>query len=56
MRTKLNVFPVGPKSDKCAQVKETVSNKQLKSKKYTDKRRGAKYHTFKLGVLTTPEH
>lgn len=49
MRTKLNVFPVGPKSDKCARVKETVSTKQLKSKKYTDKRRGAKYHTFKPG-------
>lgn len=49
MRTKLNVFPVGPKSDKCARVKETVSNKQCKSKEYTDKRRGAKYHTFKPG-------
>ncbi len=47
MRTKLNIFPVGPKSDKCAQVKDTVRNKQLKSKMYTDKRRGAKHHTFK---------
>ncbi|KAL1281411.1 hypothetical protein QQF64_000214 [Cirrhinus molitorella] len=49
MHTKLNIFPVGPKSDKCAQVKDTVSNKQRKSKTYTDKRCGAKYHTFKPG-------
>ncbi|XP_052411119.1 GTPase IMAP family member 9-like [Carassius gibelio] len=54
MRTKLNVFPVGPKSDKCARVKETVSNKQFKSKEYTDKRRGAKYHTFKPGDQAQP--
>ncbi len=48
MHTKLNIFPVGPKSDKCAQINYTVRNKQLKSKTYKDKRRGAKYHTFKL--------
>ncbi len=48
MHTKLNIFPVGPKSDKCAQINYTVRNKQFKSKTYKDKRRGAKYHTFKL--------
>ncbi|XP_016110227.1 uncharacterized protein [Sinocyclocheilus grahami] len=37
------------KSDKCTQVKDTVSNKQLKSKTSTDKRRGAIYHTYKPG-------
>ena len=59
MKTKLDIFPVKAKSDKCTTVRSTVEKQQNKSKQYTDKRCGAKTPAFKPGGLVRvkkPEH
>lgn len=48
MRTKVDIFPVKEKSDKCAGVRDTIKERQDKSKKYTDGKRRAKPVSFKV--------
>ncbi len=48
MHTKLKIFPVGPKSDKCAQINYTVRNKQLKSKRQKTWSQVPHFQTFVL--------
>lgn len=59
MRTKLDIFPVKGKNDKCATVRDTVEVRQKKWKEYTDERRGAKAPMFKPGDwvrVKRPDH
>ena len=59
MRTKLNILPVALKSKAHAQIKQRVIQKQNKMKEYTDKKKGAKTTTIKVGDtvrVRRPEH
>lgn len=59
MRTKLNIIPVSHKITSHKQVKETLEKNQQNSKKYTDRKRGAKVPTFQVNDavrVRRPEH
>ncbi|ROK06852.1 hypothetical protein DPX16_23455 [Anabarilius grahami] len=59
MRTKVDILPVREKRDKCAGVRETVKERQEKSKEYTDRKRRAKPVSFKVKEqvrIRKPDH
>lgn len=59
MHGKMNVLPISRPPKSHGQVKETVQQKQQKSKEYTDKKRGARVPKFQVNDMVPvcrPEH